>query len=521
MWKKYVYRLILIVFIAIMIFIVLNNALQKNPNTQISVTAYLDSGNVTFRGATIDGEWWGPDTIVSNSASWARTDNNTFTAVDEQPLLISLPEGKTRTLTFNAGPNEGKATVNVEGEVFEFDFKNEITYELGYPYDLPDLDVASRYEISVNTVLFILVVLSFMIFVSFYLKQNIDINSIVYIEKSSSIEIMRFLIIMCVVIHHYNANIAPAGYLGVDFFFLLSGFLLMQHYETKQCISEDAAVAALKYTKGRYFRLIPYYLFSFVFCIFVSICLRESISISYLIENNIWELLMLDGFGLSNSMIVGTGWYCSSLIIVSFVIYFLLTKCNKTYLYFVAPISFFVILGWMYQNIGHLNRWTQIDTFTWTGNLRGFAELGFGCICYKIYTKLKSNINDSKDKYTVISTFVEILCVAYIFYTIFKIGKSHADFICVLFMSVLIISLFLGNSYISRILKNKVVNFLGTISVSIYLLHPVLQKINWYNLLLPLGFDYKASFLLYLVIVVIFSGVSTVFINRLLDRLKR
>jgi len=496
------------------------NALLNNPDTQISIAAQIGSGNVTFRGASIDGEWWSPDVIVNNIGSWVRTDNNTLTAIDEQPLLISLPKGRTRTLTFNAGPNEGKAYVEVNGDRLEFDFNNDITYEMGYPYALPDLDVASRYDLGVNTVLFIIILSLFMSFLSVAIKKQNGINSIPQLNKSSSIEMMRFIIIMCVVIHHYNSNVAPAGYLGVDFFFVLSGFLLMQHYETKQSKSEDAAVAALKYTKERYFRLIPFYLFAFVVCICVSLCLRDSLSISYIIENNIWELLMIEGFGLSNSTMIGTGWYCSSLIIAGFVVYFLLTKYQNTYLYFIAPISFFTILALMYQHIGHLNRWTQIDTFTWTGTLRGFAELGLGCICYKIYTLLKNDIkNDGKKCIT--STIIEILCAAYIFYIIFNVGESCADFICVLFMAVLIISLFLGNSYISRILKNKFVNFLGSISVSIYLLHPVLQKINWYNLLTPFNIDAKITFLIYLVIVVVFSAVSTVFINVLSTSIKR
>ena len=438
---KKVYFIFCLVCIFILVFFIARNVSLKNPDTIISITA--QDKNVTFRGASIDGEWWGPDVIVDDIASWSKTENNTLTAVNDQSLIISLPTGRNRALYFNSGPNEGIVVVNVNEENFEFNLKSDVAYELGYPYNLPNLDVASRYDITVNTILFIVVLSLFMMFLSFLLKHSCETNSTVYIEKNSSIEMMRFFIIMCVVIHHYNSNITPAGYLGVDFFFLLSGFLLMQHYSSKQSIFENAAIAAFNYTKGRYFRLIPYYLLAFVVCILVNICLGEPMSLSYVFENNIWELLMVDGFGMSNGTMIATGWYCSALIVAGFLVYFLLSKYRETYLYFIAPVCFFVILTWMYQNIGHLNRWTQIDTFTWTGTLRGFAELGLGCVCYKIYSMLKRKKNNPS-----VNTVIELVCLSYIAYVIFNLGESKADFICVLFMAVLIVSLFMGNSFL-------------------------------------------------------------------------
>ena len=78
----------------------------------------------------------------------------------------------------------------------------------------------------------------------------------------------------------------------------------------------------------------------------------------------------------------------------AFIIYFLLAKNEKIYLQLIAPVSFMVIFTWMFRTFGHLNRWLQYDSFIATGTLRGFAEMGLGCICFKIFTYLKEGVTE-------------------------------------------------------------------------------------------------------------------------------
>lgn len=349
-----------------------------------------------------------------------------------------------------------------------------------------------------------------------WLKNNND-TFLPKNEKNSSIEALRFFIIMCVVVHHY-CGFTPAGYLGVDFFFILSGCFLMQHYMMKDNNVESAAISAYLYSKGRYFRLIPHYLFAYSLSLCLSVCFCKKISLLSLLKNDIWELLMLDALGFNESLVVGPGWYCSALIIAGFFAYYFLARSPKTYLYFIAPVSFCFILSWMYRNIGHVNRWLQVDTFICTGTLRGFAEIGLGCICYAVYSSLKGKQNVYLG---IISTILELVCFSYIVYVIFKVGESTEDFVCILLMAVLITSLFTGHSLWFKILNNKLSNYLGSISIGIYLNHAILQGINWYGIFSQYGLSWYQSSLIYLLVIILFSAISTRFVNSIVSLYKQ
>ena len=83
-------------------------------------------------------------------------------------------------------------------------------------------------------------------------------------------------------------------------------------------------------------------------------------------------------------------------------------------------------------------------------------------------------------------------------------------------MAVLITSLFTGMSLWSRLLSNRISQFLGSISIGIYLNHVVLGKINWYMLCSVFSISWTSTLIIYLCIVVVFSAISTKFVKNLI-----
>ena len=225
---------------------------------------------------------------------------------------------------------------------------------------------------------------------------------------------------------------------------------------------------------------------------------------------------MLEAFGFTENLAVGPGWYCSALLISGFLAYYFLSKCSKVYLYVLAPFSLCIIYSWMSQTFGTLNRWLQFDTFISTGTLRGFAEIGLGCILYKIYSKLKGKELGSIAFYTIL----EFFCFSYILYVLLNTEQTKKDFVCVFVMAILVLSLFLKKSLWTRILENKLSLLLGEISISIYLNHQILSGVNWYNLVSTWGISWNAALIFYLFIVIIFSLISNCFIQLYLRILK-
>ena len=454
--------------------------IKSNANTsqyiEIVIAAVPGSGEVTFRGMLIDSSWYNPQDVIVDSSTWAKNETGTlYTATDDSTLHLKIPSGEKFETTFNVGPEQGKVEVDARGEKIILDLRADAEIEMGKSFELPMLSGCgvSQYVINRNAAIVVGAVAIIMIFAIFLLHKERKSTKKENTQRNNAVELLRFAIIMCVCVHHY-CGYAPGGYLGVDFFFVLGGFLLMQHFRYKNHSEQMPVTIAWSYTIGRYKRLLPAYLFAFLISILLGISLAETISGSVFVNNSIWELSMLEGFGITENLVVGPGWFCSSMLIAGFIIYFLLAKNEKIYLQLIAPVSFMVIFTWMFRTFGHLNRWLQYDSFIATGTLRGFAEMGLGCICFKIFTYLK--------------------------------------------MAVLITSLFIGNSFLARMLNNKISGYLGKISLAIYLNHIVLAKVNW-NLLL--GIEWKYSFICYLVIVIVFSCISTEFVNSLLYMLKQ
>ena len=140
--------------------------------------------------------------------------------------------------------------------------------------------------------------------------------------------------------------------------------------------------------------------------------------------------------------------------------------------------------------------------------------MGLGCICYQVYSILYSKCTNTGALY---SSILELLCFSYIVYVLFWTGESPKDFVCIFVMAVLITSLFIGNSLWSKLLNNRLSQYLGSISIGIYLDHIILSKINWYEICSShADLSWHASFLIYLLVVMAFSSISTQFVKNVL-----
>ena len=102
-------------------------------------SASLGEKPVTYRGAADGGNWYSPSDTVTSAGNWSVDwDQMTYTATDDSPLVVKLPRSSGRTLTFNAGPDQGKAKIVTEAEAYEIDLCHPETVALGLPHDLPD-----------------------------------------------------------------------------------------------------------------------------------------------------------------------------------------------------------------------------------------------------------------------------------------------------------------------------------------------------------------------------------------------
>jgi len=100
---------------------------------------------VTYRGAAIGDTWYSPYDTVVNSGNWiADWEQMTYTATDATPLEVRLPRKSGRSMTFNAGPDQGAALVESEAGSTIMTFDNSEIVLLGLPHALMNSPMADE-----------------------------------------------------------------------------------------------------------------------------------------------------------------------------------------------------------------------------------------------------------------------------------------------------------------------------------------------------------------------------------------
>ncbi|NFG28049.1 acyltransferase [Clostridium botulinum] len=294
-------------------------------------------------------------------------------------------------------------------------------------------------------------------------------------KKNNAIEFWRFVIISFVIMLHFDEDYVgkyiffSGGYLGVDFFFILSGFFLVHNYERSYKAIEHGK-QALSYLMHRISTLYPEYLLSFIVIMLYKF-FNYGWNMRDLIKN-LWderyELTMTHYLGIDVAMTQRSIWYISVLIVLSYFIYYLIARNRETFIYFIAPISIILIYVYIAKIYGMLGVQTEYMGIIGGGLLRGFAGMSLGCICYKFTVYIRDK-KLTKLGYIILNCF-EVVNIISVFY-ILKNGFSLNDFtIPFSFFAIISIS-FINKSYITRIIDNKISGFLGSLNYGMYLNH--------------------------------------------------
>lgn len=287
--------------------------------------------------------------------------------------------------------------------------------------------------------------------------------------KFRDIQILRGISVLIVVLFHFNNNLFKSGFIGVDIFFVISGFII-----TYKIVSEKKKI--LEFYKKRVTRLIPALLFNialfstiFYFTSpkrFVEIYVKEglfsllNINNLYLYKNNsdyFQDLGIKSPFEHLWSLGIEEQFYLIWPIII-----IILYKLNTKY-----KILFLLALSFTSLTIYILST-NPNDYFN---PLLRFWELLFGAILYFLKYQLYSSSKDIKielERVIKTLTYVIIITISYI-----ELEKKASQVIAVLATSVILVIFTNKESSdkkINRIIKSILSKF-GNMSYSIYLSH--------------------------------------------------
>ncbi len=292
------------------------------------------------------------------------------------------------------------------------------------------------------------------------------------IERNKNIDTLRGISIFFVVIYHLkieilNYTLFTGGYLGVDIFFLISGYLITSILFLN---SNDKQFEYTKFLKKRFLRIFPtYIILIFVTLIFGFIVLTQNqlvelansafASILFISNIHYWNVLndyFFTNIDNKNSLALLHTWSLSIEIQYYFfisLIFILIKKINlnpKIFLIIIGILSFLITL--VLSSIE-----PQINFFGFQSRLWEFI-LGSLIFFYKDKINIKINHILKYIIYLIIFTFVVQLK---------ETTPSLITFIFLIFVSILI----LNKNKLKENIDDKFFNFFGLISYSLYIWH--------------------------------------------------
>lgn len=292
--------------------------------------------------------------------------------------------------------------------------------------------------------------------------MNGEIKSLTGIRGVAAIYVILYHIM------HYSTQIQfiKNGYIAVDLFFVLSGFIMTYTYK-KQFAHSVSSINYFVFMNHRFSRIWPVYAFwMFYFMIFLTD--KVNFSAIPLISN----LLLIQNWGLA-SPYVGPSWSVSVELATYLVFPFLcMAVFNRgrwfTVLAVAMSLLILVILAYSKElsidwlQHGYSGRMDIIAHNNVGPILRCLAGFTLGVVSWKLFDHMQKSFSSVQSNITTI-----VISIA----TFISLSKSGTDVFTIILFALLIPSIGAKESFISKLLSCKPIHFLGVISYSMYISH--------------------------------------------------
>ena len=328
--------------------------------------------------------------------------------------------------------------------------------------------------------------------------------------KNNRIQFWRVVFTYLIALYHLNKefNITTSWYIGVEFFFILSGYLLMKK-------AEKSNESAAKYTLDKVQRFFPHCLFAFFIAFggygFLHGYTLKEWGVNFL--NSLTEIFLIHEIGLNydpSSKMNSVTWYISVLLIVGYFMWYMVKNHKKVYVEVIAPFLVLFIYAYLYRTYGNLSKQGETIGF-WLNSemLRGIAAMNCGVIAFyakALLDKFKMN-NNAKKCMIIISD----LCFALVILGGAFAHNGAYDYMYVVLYVIAIVFAFTDEKP-RWYFNNKLVDFLGTISFSVYVNHNMFRYVFKRLLLENLSIT---SYIIYLVLITVYSICTYILVNKL------
>jgi peptidoglycan/LPS O-acetylase OafA/YrhL len=305
------------------------------------------------------------------------------------------------------------------------------------------------------------------------------------VNRNKSIQILRGVSVLAVVLFHAFPSIFKSGYLGVDLFFVISGFVITPVIN-KIIGSQNKIMELKKFYIKRYWRLIPALTIALIGTLILGLffsgigylknLFNMSLSTQLIVANYFNYKSVGDYFRPQPQPLIHT-WSLSVeeqiylLLPVALMLFINITKKS-------LKIPYFYLLFGMLSFVFYLYSWPRGDVFSFYSFHTRFWEFSIGALIY--FASLKNHSNNKSLKRFTGVVFVPLLVLIFF-------GPNNFIYL-VVFIILVYKYLFFK---LDKILPNSIVKLmvnLGDKSYSLYLVHmPILWIFNEISILLNLN----------------------------------
>lgn len=318
------------------------------------------------------------------------------------------------------------------------------------------------------------------------------------VEYLSSLTALRGIAALLVAVFHFEMAVArfvPAeqsmffekSYLMVDLFFIMSGFIMMHVYSNH--FNNSIQAKSLKnFLVARFARIYPLHLFSLLLLVVIVRWLTDWGNPPIIFEQPadiLPNVFLLHSFGVTNIYSWNIPSWSISAEAAAYLLFPLLAlsinkrKAVSAVILCVLVIVAYYSIMYLLPRVNPINPAISVPhnlntTFDF-GYIRGIAGFTAGILMYLAYQLQVVRKAFSQD-------FVSLLILLGV---ILSLHFALNDGITVFLFSVLVLSFTANTGRIAKVCSGKVLQFLGDISYSIYLMQIFLQEPFSHNIYLP------------------------------------